>query len=295
MQQNMQYRLGLSAEPLDSTLDPRLLGVGLLRSEYLCRQIEEYVTLPTCRNHIGDYLRKVCSVFQPYEVWYRNTDLIVPEVNVLKGADHVFEEKHYINGLRGLRRAIKYPDAFQLELETVAEVAQEFNNLRMLFSFVYDPSEARKGIDYLRRAGYKGECGVMVEVPSAVVLLEEFAALNVSNFTVGVNDLTSLTLGTYRGSDYHDPCHPSILRSIQRAVEVGRKHRIPVSVAGYVTKRLALLCEEIGVDWFIVHYSDLPKVLDVAPAFLPHLNELAAIKKLTKSRIAERDQRLAQR
>lgn len=280
----MKYQIGLSAENVADFNHDRFNGVGMIRGEYLCRLIEEYYTLESCRNYIYSYLEEVCKSFEGKEVWYRNADFIVEEVNVLKGADHIVNENISILGLRGTRRGLKYKDVFRLELEIVAELSQKYKNLNILFSYIKDVSELDECIDLIKKLGFENKYGVMAEIPSVIIDLDNFLERNISNITIGVNDLTTLILGTYRGSQYHNCNHPTILSCISECVKKTRKKSVTVSVAGIVNKELLDNCERIGVDNFVVNYSLLNEVLDISTQDLPDLNLLMEIKQKTKKK-----------
>ena len=266
----MKYKLGLSAEPITNTIDSRLVGVGMIRSEYLCRVCKEYITTKTCQQFVRDYVSNVCKLFYPNEVWYRTTELVVPEINLLKGADDIFEEKHYLLGTRGIRRAMRYIETFTLELENLSAVSKEHDNLNVLFPYIYDPKELEVSLEVLNKVKFSGKYGIMAEIPSTILLLDKFAEQGISNITVGVNDLTSLTLGTFRG-EYSDHTHPAVIKLIELANTIGQKFNIPVSVGGYVSLELKCICEKIGIDSLVVHYSALSEVLNIPKAKLEHL------------------------
>lgn len=267
----MKYQLGLSGEPLTNTIDNRLTGVGMIRSEYLCRIIKEYITTETCQKFVRDYVSNVCKLFYPNEVWYRTTELVVSEINLLKGADEIKVEKDCYLGSRGIRRAMKHLETFTLELENLNEVAKEYDNLNVMFPFIYDPKELEVSIETLNKVKFSGKYGIMAEIPSAILLLDEFAKQGISNITVGVNDLTSLTLGISRG-ECPDHTHPAVIKLIELANKIGQKFNIPVSVGGYVSIELKSICERIGIDSFVVHYNALPEILKIPKANLEYLH-----------------------
>lgn len=288
----MKYLIGLQAEPLTNKVNDIFTGVGMIRSEYLCRIIEEYFPLQSCRDSIYEYVDNICNVFANGDVWYRTAELITPEINVLKGADHVFEEKHYLLGLRGVRRDLKYPDTFLLELDNIAKLSQIHSNLNVLFPYIKDADELEKCLEMLQKVNFLNKYGIMAEIPSTIITLEDYLSLGVSNVTIGVNDLTSLTLGTYRESGYHDCTHPAVIKSIETVIEKVKKYGqkgTVVNVAGTVNKKLSEICEKLGVDNFIINYPLIPEVLGVAPETLPYINLLKEIKALTKKRRLEAD------
>lgn len=278
----MKIRLGLNAERISDRIDQRIDGVGMIRGEYPCRLIDEYFTLESCRAYMYNYIECICKIFDGKEVWYRNADFIVQEVNVLKGADEILDENDYILGLRGTRRGLRYMDVFKLELEIIAQLSRKYSNLNILFSFIKDTEELKKCIDILRDLGFENKYGIMAEIPAVIIDIKDFVYLGISNITIGVNDLTTLVLGTYRTSGYHDCNHKAVLRCIERCVSATEGTNVSVSVGGVVNRELMDNCEKIGVDYFIVNYSLLNEILDVPLEKLEHINQLNEIKKKTK-------------
>lgn len=278
----MKYQIGLTAESCDSIIDEKITGVGMIRGEYLCRILGEYYTLDSCRKYVYDYIEKICEVYKGKDVWYRNADFIVEEVNVLRGCDIFLNDNVSILGLRGTRRGLKYEDVFKMELEIIAELSQKHNNLHVLFSYIKDVDELDRCLSLLKELNFKNKFGIMAEIPSVIFSLEDFLSREISNITIGVNDLTSLVLGTYRGTEYHNCNHPAILRCIKECVEKTRNKPISVSVGGIVNKELMKNCENIGVDNFIVNYPLLNEVLDISLDNLPDINLLSEIKQKTK-------------
>ncbi len=278
----MKFRLGLNAEKISDRIDPRLDGVGMIRGEYPCRLIDEYFTLESCREYLYNYIESICKVYNNKEVWYRNADFIVQEVNVLKGADRILDENDYILGLRGIRRGIRYIDVFKLELEIITQLSKKYSNLNILFSFIKDTEELQKCIDVLKELGFENKYGIMAEIPSVIIDIENFIDMGISNITIGVNDLTTLVLGTYRTSGFHDCNHEAVLKCIERCVKVTRGTNISVSVGGYVNRDLLNNCKKIGVDYFIVTYPLLNEILNVPLKKLEYINQLDEIKRKTK-------------
>ena len=80
--------------------------------------------------------------------------------------------------------------------------------------------------------------GMMVEVPSAALMADEFAR-EVDFFSIGTNDLIQYTLAVDRSdpdvANLYSSGDPSILRLIRRVVEAGRKRNIPVTVCGQMS------------------------------------------------------------
>jgi phosphoenolpyruvate-protein kinase (PTS system EI component) len=79
------------------------------------------------------------------------------------------------------------------------------------------------------------QVGMMVEVPSAAVLAEQFAR-EVDFFSIGTNDLTQYTLAMDRGhpklAQKADGLHPAVLKMIALTCEGAKKHGKWVGVCG---------------------------------------------------------------
>jgi pyruvate,water dikinase len=158
---------------------------------------------------LSQAIATIAASFSPKEVIVRMSDFKSNEYANLIGGSQ-FEEKEE-NPMLGFRGASRYGDeryraGFELECAAIKRVREEMGleNIKIMIPFCRTIEEGRNVIALLKKLGLtQGENGleiyVMAEVPSNIILAEEFAAL-FDGFSIGSNDLTQLTLGVDRDS-----------------------------------------------------------------------------------------------
>ena len=108
--------------------------------------------------------------------------------------------------------------------------------------------------DGLRRGENGLEVYVMCEVPSNVVLAEQFAE-RFDGFSIGSNDLTQLILGVDRDSeslaDLFDERHDAVTRTIRTAIEAAHAAGARIGLCGQAPSDYPAFAEflvECGID-----------------------------------------------
>ena len=91
-----------------------------------------------------------------------------------------------------------------------------------------------------------GKYSIMAEISSTVFMIGKFVKMGISNITILLNKLTSLTLGTYRGSEYHDHTNQAVVKMIEKCVNAAKDKNITVSVARYLSTEMKSICTNIG-------------------------------------------------
>jgi pyruvate,water dikinase len=154
-------------------------------------------------------IARLAAPFHPKPVIVRLSDFKSNEyAHLIGGAAFEPVEENPMLGLRGASRyySDRYRDAFALECRAIRRVREEIGlaNVVVMIPFCRTPAEADRVLAEMARHGLvRGRDGlkvyVMCEIPSNVILAEEFAA-RFDGFSIGSNDLTQLVLGVDRDS-----------------------------------------------------------------------------------------------
>ncbi len=239
-----------SSSRVDEIAEMDVDGIGLLRAEFIIAEMGEHPRVFVDENRqeefiskLSNELRKFASAFYPRPVVYRATDFKTNEYKSLKGGEkYEQEEENPMMGFRGASRYISDPDVFKMELEAIKRIRNEFNlkNLWLMVPFVRRVGELMQVKRIMNNAGLfrtkDFKLWMMVEVPSTVILLDEFIDVGIDGISVGTNDLTQLTLGVDRdnaklANDF-DERNSAILKSLRHIGETCNKRKITCSVCG---------------------------------------------------------------
>ncbi len=254
-------------------------GVGLLRAEFIMANIgthpkkfikdgkrKEFIT------KLAEGLEKFAEAFNPRPVVYRFNDFKSNEYANLKGGkEFEQEEPNPMIGYRGVSRYIKDSDVFEMELEAIKIVRNKkgLKNLWIMMPFVRTVDQLREvkkivSASGLRRSG-TFKFWMMVEIPSNVILLDQFIDEGIDGVSIGTNDLTMLTLGVDRDNekvaDTYSEMDPAVLWSLERILTTCRKRKITCSVCGQAPSVFPELVE-MFVDWGVTSVSVSPDVIE---------------------------------
>ena len=282
----MRNQLALSGEKIAEKLYPQLLHhVGMIRGEYLLRELNQNILLPSCQQFVKDYLSSICSLYSDEEVWYRFSELTNMEANCLEGTKEYFDERHPLFGYRGTRRLLACPDEFQAEANVVTDVYQNNPHLSVIFPFVNDAEQLKQAITVLRQHGFIGKVGTMIELPSAYFDLDRILEAGISKIVVGMNDLTSFIFTTVRNGQWHDMENPIMLDMLRQMQDKASMKKIDFAVAGYLNPSFIEKMNQMGIEC-IIHYSFIPEILDLEIEHPDHLKRVKEeSKKLQRSNL----------
>lgn len=213
---------------------------------------------------LAEAICRVAAAFYPRDVIVRMSDFKSNEyANLIGGRQFEPHEENPMLGLRGASRYYSdlYREGFRLECEAMKVVREEmgFTNVKLMIPFCRTVEEGRKVIDLMAEYGLKRgeqnlEIYMMVEIPSNVILAEEFAEL-FDGFSIGSNDLTQLTLGLDRDSalvnalfDENNPAIKSLIRSV---IHVAQQTDTKIGLCGQAPSdfpQFARFLVECGID-----------------------------------------------
>ena len=204
---------------------------------------------PTPADYFVDRLAvgvaKLASAFHPYPAIVRLSDFKTNEYADLIGGE-AFEpkEENPMLGFRGASRYYndRYKDGFALECRALKRVREEmgFTNLIVMVPFCRTVTEADRVLQAMAENGLRrGKDGLQVymmcEIPSNVILAEEFAK-RFDGFSIGSNDLTQLVLGVDRDSadlaDLFDERDEAVKRMVGDAIDGAHRAGIKVGICG---------------------------------------------------------------
>ncbi len=206
----------------------------------------------------------IAAGFYPRPVIVRLSDFKSNEYRNLIGGQYFEpEEENPMLGFRGASRYYHeaYKKAFALECAALKQVRQTMGlvNVRVMIPFVRTVAEMQGVLKEMERNGLvRGrnnlEVVMMCEVPSNVILMDEFSAL-VDGFSIGSNDLTQLTLGVDRDSELLAPMFderdPAVKKMLALAIDGAKRNKKSIGICGQAPSDYPEIAEfliEQGID-----------------------------------------------
>jgi pyruvate,water dikinase len=206
----------------------------------------------------------IAAAFYPKDVIVRLSDFKSNEyANLLGGYLFEPEEHNPMIGWRGASRYYdpKFEPAFALECKALLKARKEMGltNIKVMIPFCRTPEEGIKVMQVMEKYGLKrGEDGleiyVMCEIPSNVVLADEFAKI-FDGFSIGSNDLTQLVLGLDRDSELvshlYDERNPAVKKMVKEVITVAKSMGRKIGICGQAPSDFPDFAEflvECGID-----------------------------------------------
>ncbi len=194
---------------------------------------------------LAEGVAMLAAAFYPKDVIVRFSDFKSNEyANLLGGKLYEPNEDNPMIGWRGASRYYdnKFKKAFALECKAMKKVREEFGlkNLKLMVPFCRTMDEGKKVLNEMKLSGLeRGKDGlevyVMCEIPSNVILADEFAKV-FDGFSIGTNDLTQLTLGLDRDSELvagiYDERNPAVKRLVSDVISVAKHNNKKIGICG---------------------------------------------------------------
>lgn len=218
---------------------------------------------------------KIAATFYPNDVIVRLSDFKTNEYATLLGG-HMYEptEENPMIGWRGASRYYdkNFKQAFRLECVALHNVRERkgLKNVKVMVPFCRTPEEGRKVIETMANYGLKQhedglEVYVMAEIPSNIVLAEEFADV-FDGFSIGSNDLTQLMLGLDRDSELvshlYNERNPAVKQMISQVIKKVKGKGRKIGICGQAPSDFPEFAEflvECGIDSMSLNPDSLIK------------------------------------
>jgi phosphocarrier protein FPr len=255
-------------------------GVGLMRTEFLFLGRDE----PPSEDEQYEALAEMVRALNGLQLIVRTLD-----IGGDKSAPYLdmpVEDNSFL-GIRGIRLCLERPELFLAQLRAIYR-ASVHGPLSIMFPMIARLDDLDAAIEHAERAradvgAAPVDLGIMIEVPSAVMLAPELAR-RVQFFSIGTNDLTQYVLAMDRLhpvlAKQADALHPAVLRMIRATVEAADAAGIWVGVCGGVAGEPegALVLTGLGVRELSVS----------VPAVAAVKARLRSVRRVDTERLAER-------
>jgi phosphotransferase system enzyme I (PtsI) len=273
-----------SADDIVDAIHRGAQGIGLYRTEFLYLSLQRE---PTEEDHYNAYAIAMKNLAgRPFVIRtldlgadkYTNQQMLNPERNPFLGD-------------RSIRMCLHDIPMFKRQLRAIMRVST-LGDLRIMFPMICTLMELRQakmvlndvmeeledeGIEFNRSV----PIGMMVEVPSAAIMADQFAR-EVNFFSIGTNDLIQYTLAVDRTNErvagLFCPAHPSVLKLVRDTIRAGQRNSISVSVCGEMAgdPLYTLLLLGLGLNTFSMNAPDIPEVKKIVRSTtLEHAKQVA--------------------
>ncbi|MBQ6349555.1 MAG: phosphoenolpyruvate synthase [Methanobrevibacter sp.] len=223
-------------------------GVGLLRTEHLMLTagIHPGKFIADGREDelidtIADNVMIVADAFYPKPVWYRTLDAPTDEFITLEGGENEPREHNPMLGWRGIRRELDQPEILKCEFKAIKKLHEKgYTNIGIMIPLSQSPSELVQAKALCSEIGLEPhkdvDFGMMVEIPAAAIMIDDYIDIGIDFVSLGTNDLTQYTLAVDRNNEFvakhYTEEHPAVMKLIERTIKKCVAAGVKCSICG---------------------------------------------------------------
>lgn len=252
-------------------------GVGLLRLEHLLTKGGmhpiEYIRQnrdSELTNMIYEGVGTVARVFNPKPVWVRTLDARTDEFRNMQGGTNEPTEDNPMLGWHGIRRDLDEPRILRAQFEAIKRLHEAgLTNVGIMIPFSCDISELKRAKEAGREMGLPStvKFGIMVEVPSCALSIEDYCKEGIDFISFGSNDLTQLTMGIDRNNQtlikLFNEMHPGMQFLFRHVIQTCKKYGVKSSICGEAPSNRFDIVDFLvrtGIDSLSVNIDAIEKV-----------------------------------
>ena len=218
-----------------------------------------------------------------YKTYVDLAEKLYPHIVIIRvfdiGGDKVFpvdfKEPNPFLGWRGIRFLLDNEALLKTQIRALLR-ASTHKNIKFMLPMITSIHEIRKTKEIIECCknelvdeGFEIDkeinVGIMIEVPSAAVMAEEFAA-EVNFVSIGTNDLIQYLLAVDRGNEIVAPLyqefHPAVIRILNKIIHSGKQGEAKISMCGEMAANVLAtpLLVGLGLDSMSVSASAIPHI-----------------------------------
>jgi len=218
-------------------------SIGLLRLEGIIASNEKHPLAFEKQKKLPEYTemleKGISQISAPFkEIWIRTSDIRSDEFSTLQGAVEI--EDNPMLGDHGIRFSLKHPDILKAELKAVLNCANKFQGKKfgIMIPQVISTEEIIKTKELAKELGLLGKVkiGIMVETPSACLIIKDLLKVGLDFISFGTNDLTQYVLAIDRNNeqvqDLFNELHPAVLNAMKRVLRTCEELEVESSICG---------------------------------------------------------------
>ncbi|MCX8059245.1 MAG: phosphoenolpyruvate--protein phosphotransferase [Spirochaetes bacterium] len=215
-------------------------GIGLFRSEFLVLE----------NNSFPDEEYQYKKYKQIFDFFSKETKVIIRTLDlggdkVIPGYNTPFEKNPFL-GWRAIRFCLERLEIFKTQLRAILRAGYYSKNLYIMIPMITNIEEVieakkiiKEVLETLRKQNIehteKYKFGIMVEVPSIIFNLDNFAK-ECDFFSIGTNDLIQYLLACDRGNEkvayLFKYSNPAVIKALKIIIDAAHRNNIEISMCG---------------------------------------------------------------